>query len=193
MSESKWTKMLAIAAAVVAVILLIDNNLKKKKITELEKEIEDNDKLNIEIKKRLIDFINNYKGTESKVVGELEQILKLIESKQEPKAILSLAKIIENLLKDLYKADPEFKAFPKLAKTRVVFADYIEFAKHKKIINNEDYHLLSVLKIIRNEEAHELDVKKEKSRIVACFLAGISFIILLYKLISEKNIKEEIA
>jgi len=46
--------------------------------------------------------------------------------------------------------------------------------KESKYLFYEDYHLLSVLKIIRNEEAHQLDVHKDKSKIVAVFISGLS-------------------
>jgi hypothetical protein len=42
-----------------------------------------------------------------------------------------------------------------------------------------------VLKIIRNQEAHDLNVKKEKSKIVACFITGLSITFALYKMVRK--------
>lgn len=138
---------------------------------------------------QLIELIQNHKEVDPQIAGELGQIIGLLEIKQDTTAVLKLAKIIENLLKELFQADQEFRTFIKTTgRKKPVFTDYLDFAKEKRLFTNEDFHLLSVLKIIRNEEAHELNVKKDKSRIIAAFIAGMSLIIGLCKLLKKKSI-----
>jgi hypothetical protein len=115
-----------------------------------------------------------------------------LEIKQDNSAVLKLAKIIERLLRELYEKTPEIKGIAKVNNRKSpVFADYLELAKNKGIITSEDLHLLSVMKIIRNEEAHELDVKKEKSRMLAAFICGIGFILCLCRLLKKETIQPE--
>ena len=102
----------------------------------------------------------------------------------------ALAKIIENLLKKLYKQDQSFRDFLKKNSRKGVFHDYLEFARIKGVISTEDYYLVSVLKIYRNEEAHELNVQKDTNKIVTAFITGISMMIVLskkLKLIAQKS------
>lgn len=189
MSDSKIGNILAIAAGFIIIWLLIDNDKKKKKIIELKSEIDENENLTVEIKRQLTDLIQNNKEVDPKLSSELGQIVGLLEIKQDATAVLKLAKIIENLLKELYKDDAELK---ELAKTKgrksPVFADYLEHARNKEIFSSEDYHLLSILKIIRNEEAHELDIRKEKSRIIAVFISGLGLVLGLCRLLNKKTI-----
>jgi hypothetical protein len=184
-----FTKALTIIIAVIAVAAIIDNHLKKLEIARLKRELEENENLTEEIKKRLKELVTNSDHVDPLVAEELKQIAELIEIKQETKAILSLAKIIENLLKELYKENIEdVKNIAKLhGRKRPVFADYLEHAKNKQVISNEEYHLISLLKIIRNEEAHDLGVKKEKSRLIACFTAGLGIVFALSSLLKLKG------
>ena len=193
MTNSNFGAIIAITAGIIIVWLFIENDKKNNKIRKLQKEINDNENLTNEIKKRLIDLIKNNKEIDPKIANELKQIVELLKIKQESTAIMKLAKIIEKLLKTLYKGDLVLK---ELAKTKgrktPAFADYLEHANNLKIITKEDYHLLSIMKIIRNEEAHELDIKKEKSRIIASFISGIGLILRLFNLIKEKPIESSI-
>lgn len=94
---------------------------------------------------------------------ELTSIAALLEINQQTKAVRSLAKIIENLLKKVYKDSIGFKNYLQENGIRKPsFENYIVYARVDGKISKEDYHLIEVLKIIRNEEAHELDVEKEK-------------------------------
>lgn len=123
-----------------------------------------------------------------KIANEVSQIIALLEIKQDTTAVFKLAKVIENLLVELYEKDPGLMELTKSnGRKSPVFADYLEFAKIKGIVSKEDYHLISILKIIRNEEAHDLAIEKEKSRIVAAFLSGIALILSLCKLLRKQT------
>ncbi len=183
MTKSNITSVLGIVAGVIILWLFIDRENKKSKIIALEKEIDENENFNEKVKTQLRDLIENNPEIETNISNELGQIAALIEIKQETKALMSLSKIIENLLKQLYKGDKKLKDIATENKRKKPsFADYLEFARLKGDISSEDYHLISVLKIIRNEEAHELDIKKEQSRVVAIFLSGFSTILNLSKM-----------
>jgi hypothetical protein len=85
-----------------------------------------------------------------------------------------MAKVIENLLKKIYKNDAGFKV--RMGKKRPTFEDYLNYANEHKLISKEDFHHISIIKIYRNEEAHELDVKKEKSKVFSSMMSGFSII-----------------
>jgi len=193
MSNSKsLIPYLAIIAGVVILWLLSENEKKNKLISNLRKTIDENESLTNEIKRKLNELIANNKDIEPRIANELSQIASLVAIKQDATAVLKLAKIIENLLIELYKKDNELKDKVKTSgRKKVVFADYLEHAKEKGIINAEDFHLLSVMKIIRNEEAHLLDVKKEKSRLSAIFISGMGFILVLCRILKKKTIEDE--
>jgi len=191
-SSKNTTIILLVAMAAIIAFLVIDNNNKSKKIKELKKDIDENEDLTKEIKEKLTELIENNSEIEPKIANELTQISALIEIKQDNSAVLKLAKIIENLLIELYKGDSGVKEIAKLNNRKnPVFADYIEHGRNEKIITTEDYHLLSVLKIIRNEEAHQLDVKKDKSRIVSAFICGVGLVLGLCRILKKKTLEKE--
>jgi len=120
------------------------------------------------------------------VQKELAEIERLLNTKSDLKAISSVAKVIENLLKRLYKSDQEFKeAFKKLNpnKKRPDFADYLKYASDHKVITQEQFLHISAIKEVRNEEAHELGVMKEKLLLVSYFLLGFNVITSLSNLL----------
>ncbi len=175
-------------AGILATYFYMKDKENKKKISDLEKEVEESESFNKQIKLKLIDLIENNKDLDPKISIELGEIASLIESKHELKAITSLAKIIENLLKELYKGDQGVKELAnKKGRKKATFDDYLEYAKVKGAISTEDYHLIAVMKIIRNEESHELAVKKEKSKIINAFLVGFTTITVLWKLLKTKT------
>jgi len=201
MSNNNW-KDIAITISVVAGLIILwlvsDRKNLIANIQSLEKEIDANESLNEEIKRRLRDLVHSDEESDldADTKNELIAIAALIEINQETKALSALAKIIENLLKKLYKNDEGFKTeFSKQKRKTPTFHDYLEYAHKTGLINKEDYHLVSVLKIIRNEEAHELNVQKEQSRIVSTFITGLGIVMLLTKKLKglkttiETNIK----
>lgn len=183
-NKIKWEEILLMVGGIIIFWLFLENQNKKELIQQLKNQLDTNEALTEEIKKKLKQLIADNPEIDSDISNELAQITSLIEIKQETKAILSLAKIIENLLKKLYKNNPELKERTK-KKRSPSFEDYIQFANEKGVISKEDYHFISVLKIIRNEEAHQLNVKKEKGKIAACFLAGLSITFTLHELVSK--------
>lgn len=187
---------IGIVAGFIILYLLIRNSQKNNqlkdredKIADLERYIAMQESINSEIKKRLIELIHNDIEIEAEIANELGQILILLEVKQESTAIMKLAKIIENLLKELYKKDQKLKEVPKRhGRKNVSFADYLEHAKDEGAITTEDWHFLSVMKIIRNEEAHELAVKKESTKVQATLISGIGTILGLCRRLKKKSL-----
>ena len=193
MENSKFDTILAVVAGFLILFLLIDNDKKKRQIISLKKEIEDNENITKEIKKKLTELIQNNPEIDQKIAVELGQTVALLEIKQNTTAVFKLAKIIENLLKEFFNEDAGLKKLSeKNGRKTPVFADYLEYARDKKILTNEDFHLLSILKIIRNEEAHDLDVRKENSKIIAVFISGINFILGLCKRLDKKSLDQSI-
>ena len=182
-----WITALSVTAGFLILWLFIDRENKMGKIKALEKEIDDNKNLNKEIKQKLRELIENNKEIDSEIANELGQIAALIEIKQDTKAILSLVKIIENLLHKIYEIDERLKqTATRNGRRRPAFMDYLELAQEDKHISKEDFHLISVAKIIRDEEAHDLDVEKEKSRIVSSFISGMGIVLTLCRIIKNR-------
>ena len=191
-SSKTFSSALLVAMGIVILFLAYDNITKTKKIKELKKDIDENEDLSKEIKQKLKDLIENNSEVEPKIANELTQISALLEIKQDNSAVLKLAKIIENLLIELYEGDIKIKDVAKLNNRKnPVFADYIELGRNEKIISSEDYHLLSVLKIIRNDEAHQLDIKKDKSRIVSSLICGIGLVLGLCRILKKKTLEKQ--
>jgi uncharacterized membrane-anchored protein YhcB (DUF1043 family) len=187
MTKDDFLAMLGVVAGLVILWLWYQLDKKTSKILQLEAEIQENKHITEDIKRRLKDLVANSTELDEDVAKELIQISALFEIKQETKAIAGLAKIIENLLRRLYDDDPKFKEkMTRSKKDTPSFADYLDYAKDDKVINPEDYHLISVLRLIRNEESHELNIIKERSRITASFIAGLAFIITLTNLIRSR-------
>lgn len=187
--NNKINAAVAFIVIVVIIWLIYDREQKKSEIENLKNDINERDDIDKKIKVRLQELIESNKDVDPKIATEVTQILALLEIKQDTTAVLKLAKVIENLLIELYQNDLELKELSKSNGRKVpVFADYLEFAKIRGVLSKEDYHLISVLKIIRNEEAHDLAIEKEKSRIVAAFLSGIALILSLCELLKMKKI-----
>lgn len=190
MKKSDFGTILAFIGGVVITYLIIDSFKKSNLISELQSRIDDNEDLHKEIKTKLTELIQNNKEVDPKVANELAQIVALLEMKQDNSAIFKLTKIIENLLKDLFKGNEDLKELAKInGRKQPVFADHLEYAKKSKVISTEDFHLLSLMKSIRNEEAHELAVSKHKSKIFASFIVGIGLVLNLCQLLKRKSIE----
>lgn len=152
-------------------------------LSSLKKMIRDNDQLESEVKKKLVTLIDTYKGIDKKVSNELTAAMALIEAKQPTKAAFSLAKIVENLLKEKYSQNGDFREFIKSKnkgkRRSPVFNDYLEYAKNQNHIGSDEFHFAKGLKEIRNQEGHELDVKKQDSWLATAFFTGIGLIMRL--------------
>lgn len=186
MTKSEWIG-LSVLAGFIILWLLFDREKLKLKLVDLEKEIEENNNLNKEIRKRLKELVANNKDVDAEISNELGQIAALIEIKQETKAILSMVKIVETLLNKIYSDDQRLlDTAKKNNRKRPAFMDFLELALIDKVMSKEDYHLISVAKIIRDEEAHDLNVEKEKSRVLSSFISCIAIILTLCKLAKAK-------
>ncbi len=181
-----WTA-LGIIAGIVILWLIIENKNQKERILRLEEEIEKNKYLSKEIKDQLKRLISENPDINEDAKTELLQVIGLIEIHNNSKAAFTLAKIIENLFKQLYQDDESFRNFIK-PKKNPAFVDYIEFAKKQGDIDQEEFLLLSLLRLYRNEEGHKLAVKKEKSKIESVFIVGIKLIVYLTRAIRVKKI-----
>lgn len=142
-------------------------------VTDLKDEVKEiidkKDELSEEVKGQLKALIEEYKDIDEKVTNELLSVTSLIEIKEETKAIMGLAKIIENLLKKIYKDDSELNSNPR-------FIDLINHAKNKNLIERDEYHFLNGVREIRNEEAHNLAVKKGYNIVSTSLLIGVTII-----------------
>lgn len=99
-----------------------DNNLR-----DLKNMVADTDHIEDAVKKKITSLIDTYKGVDPRVSNELTAAMALIDAKQPTKAVFSLAKIVENLLKEKYQDDEAFKEFA--TSKRPTFHDYLDFAK----------------------------------------------------------------
>lgn len=184
--KTNWQEIALIIGGIVLYVLYLQSQDQKKQIKFLESKLEDANQLSKEIKDKLQAMIESNSELDEDVKHELAEAAALLEIKQESKAVLTLAKIIESLLIKLYKKDEKFKVFQvNRGKKHSTFHDYLEFAKDEKIISIEDYHYISALKYQRNKEAHELIPFKEKAKLVGCFLAGLTVTISLQKIIRK--------
>lgn len=185
--NSKNANLVLGAIAIIFIAVVLHSNRKmNERIKELENALNSNSLISEKIKEQLLDLLARHPHIDEDVKQELSQIALLIGIQQESKAILSLTKIIENLLKNFLKEDTDFKTQLK-KKSKPVFADYLDYAKNSKLISTHDYHLISVLKGMRNEEAHELNVATDRGKLVGCFISGVSVVLTLYNMIKKKH------
>lgn len=155
----------------------------QQKMSDLENMIENSDQIQDSLKEKLHELISTYKNIDEKVSTELISAMALIEAKQTTKAAFSLAKIVESLLKEKYQESEGFKQFVKNNNNgkskKATFHDYLEYAKEKKELTQDQFYFAKGLKEIRNEEGHELGVEKETGWIQSAFLIGIGLILKL--------------
>jgi hypothetical protein len=190
MSGIKIHPAILIAAGLLILFLAIDNDDKKKRLAALQREIDRQQALGKTVRHMLHDLVEHNKSVDPALANELTQIITLLNIKQDTTALMKLAKVIENLLLELYGKDEELKAKVKADKRKKpVFADYLDHAKAKGLIGKEDYHLVALLKDIRNEEAHELGVVKEVTRVAAALVAGVGVVMSLCKLLKRTSVE----
>jgi hypothetical protein len=130
---------------------------------ELKKTIESKENLPDEIKTNLGKLISDFDKLDKNISAELISISSLIEIDEKPKALFTLAKIIENLLKKIYKE-------------KLNFNKLIDKAKEQKLITAEECHFVHGIREIRNKEGHEMNVKVESYLTASSFMIGIGII-----------------
>lgn len=161
-----------------------ENTALRNVVTDLKDEVNEiidrKDELPKEVKSQLKSLIEEYKDIDEKVTDELLSVKALIDMKEEAKAIMNLAKIIENLLKKIYKGDRELKSNPR-------FFELIDHAEKKNLIEKDEYYFLNGMREIRNQEAHNLSVKKGFNIASTSFLIGLSIILKLARTVRACN------
>jgi len=139
------------------------NNRLNQLNLELKKTIESKENLPDEIKTNLGKLISDFDKLDKNISAELISISSLIEIDEKPKALFTLAKIIENLLKKIYKE-------------KLNFNKLIDKAKEQKLITAEECHFVHGIREIRNKEGHEMNVKVESYLTASSFMIGIGII-----------------
>jgi hypothetical protein len=139
------------------------NNRLNQLNLELKKTIESKESLPDEIKTNLGKLISDFDKLDKNISAELISISSLIEIDEKPKALFTLAKIIENLLKKIYKE-------------KLNFNKLIDKAKEQKLITAEECHFVHGIREIRNKEGHEMNVKVESYLTASSFMIGIGII-----------------
>lgn len=179
----------AVAAIVIAIYFYIQSLQEKNKRIKTEEDnlklilesIHQNHDLTSEVQKQLEQLVSRFRTINPKISNEIAQSLQLIQIGQVENAIEDLAKIIENLLKEHYKEDNNFKAW--LGKKKEDFQSRLEFCKHEKKISKVEFSFFVAVKTIRNEEDHELDVNLPNYLNASGLIVGIGGIIKLASLV----------
>lgn len=156
----------------------------KAQLDAIRKTIESDDEIDLKVRKKLLDLITQYQIIDPNITAELVSATNLINAKEHVKAAFSLAKIVENLLKDKYHSDPQFAQYllnPNGKKRRPNFNEYLDYAKKLGDIEPEDHHFAKGLKEIRNQAGHQPNVQKENSFLHTALYSGIGLIIRLTK------------
>jgi|GEM_PF-3181962 len=194
-------KNIAIGATVIVVVIALLYWIEREKSKRLEEELNnENDyskKLEIdnlkliqtvlnqdsqvpkEIKEQLQELFVRYELKNLKIAKEITSIIKLIEGNQYEKAVMSIAKVIENLLKLKLTNHSELKkiAVKKDGNTRKpVFADYIKCAFNTNLFDEDDFQYAELLRKNRNKEAHEVGNENIKNYNLSSILTGITLI-----------------
>jgi len=141
-----------------------NQNLRLQQLnTELRNTVERKENLPLEIKNDLNKLISDFDKLDKNVAEELISISSLIEINEKPKALFSLAKVIENQLKKIFNE-------------KLNFNKLIDKAKEQNIITSEECHFVHGIREIRNREGHEINVKVENYLTASSFLIGIGII-----------------
>ena len=179
------------AAGIIIAILLIKSFFDEKEKAALRKQVRDSKDLNKQLRDMLLELIDKVKRGDQNIAQELASIVALIKVNEETSAMVKLTKVVEKLLKEIYANDERVTEIAKAnGRKRPTLADLLEQAKEDGLLDQEEYHLVSVLKSIRNKEAHEVNIEKEPSRIIASLIAGIRFVLTLCHKTGRTSVEE---
>ena len=182
------------AAAFIITILLIKSFLDEQEKAVLRKQVRDSKDLNKQLRDMLLELIEKVRSGDQNIAQELASIVALININEETSAMMKLTKVVESLLKELYAKDDRTLAIAQAnGRKRPSLADLLERAKEAQLLDQEDFHLIAVLKGIRNKEAHEVNIEKEPSRILAALIAGIRFVFTLCHKTGRTSVAEVMA
>jgi hypothetical protein len=158
-----------------AIAKLQDEN-KKLKIAYLgllEKVLRLENKLTPDVMKELSLLKEKAQILDQLVHIELESVIKLVNEGHGEKAVMDLAKIIENVLKLKAEKEGVFKKKPTLN-------NLLEHAGVSNWLNPEEIAVANHLRNLRNEESHQLAVRKPSHEIGFAIFGGIKLIYTLY-------------
>jgi len=155
-----------------------NQNLRLQQLNaKLRETVEKKEILPLEIRKDLNNLIEDFDKLDKNISAELISISSLIEINEKPKALFSLAKIIENLLKKVFSE-------------KLNFNKLIDKAKDEKLLTSEECHFAHGIRELRNKEGHEINVKVENHLTASSFMIGIGIISKL-KLLPTKCINNK--
>ena len=120
------------------------------------------------IKKMIIRLKDQYKGIDPKIEAELQDIEDLIVAGKDEIALRSLAKIVEDILRQELSED--------LKKKRTAFDKLLDMARKRNIISETIYNIGKEVKEVRNKLTHELGVRLDDETKVSMFVGCISII-----------------
>lgn len=165
--------------------LYIENSMLRSMVESLQAEVveiidQNDDKLGEDVKSKLKILIRQSQEVDVKIIAELNSIQKLIEIKEESKAVLGLVKIIENLLKKMYNDDEILKSKMKGKKPKLF--DLINHAKSQGVLEKDEFHFLNGIREVRNKEAHVLPGEKSETFLTSSIMIGIAVIFKLFAL-----------
>lgn len=121
--------------------------------------IQQNPILSTEIKRQLVNLVNQYQNIDSTVANEIIQAMDLIEKGQTENAIENLVKIIGHLLEVHYQNDMGFKSWLKKEKKKLDLFGLLTYCKFENKISEIEYQFFLAIKKIRDKEVHTLDLK----------------------------------
>jgi|GEM_PF-3374342 len=188
-SNNGWVTAIGVIIAVFFWWLIKDNAKKSNQIKSLKKDrdymrdellqisqiIDESRDLTNEVKVRLKRLLSQEQNLGDKVRSELSQAFVLVQFRLTSKALLSLAKIIEDSLKSIFSRDQEFKKKYKQPK----FVWLLEHAKETGLLDKSEYHYANGIRELRNEEAHSITEAKDSSWEVTSLLVAMNIIVKL--------------
>lgn len=125
------------------------------------------------LKAQLDQLIEHYDQIDKDIAGELQDALASLKVGNIAQTAFGLAKIIENILYNLYHQDPQFIAHQK----KPTFAHLIEYAKQQQLFSSkEDIAFIDGLRELRNKVAHEPNQNQHKHKFLAGLHIGLDII-----------------
>lgn len=124
------------------------------------------------IKEQIEYLIEHYQGIDSEISSELIRILRMVEGKQQSEAIMKLAKVVENILKEKFVKE---KVYESKHKCPSLF-ELVKQAFHNKWISTREQKFIELIREPRNEEAHSLNVVFNPNEFFIYLLSGIEIL-----------------
>ena len=149
----------------------------KKELKLIKVEIDKSDSLDIVIKSKLNELIDENVDIDESVERELQNVMQLFKAGHLHEANFGLVKILENQLSAKYDNDVNFTLWCKNnKKNKPTFAIHLEYAKFIKFVNQDEYLHLQGLKETRNVNAHEIGIEKDPQFMFCSIIMSFHFI-----------------